>query len=168
MGQYFKVVNLTKKEYFSPSQFGDGIKFSSLGYGIHNVVLARLLCSPGDMDYPVYHEKFGNSDTDEIHLGYWSGDQIVIPGDSEKTDENDDNLYYRVNDDSEYEDIGPKLFSWLCRDQEILETLAKRAKTQKHVLENLAKRVSEEGGKRINYELNKYVGHKWSKLLGKK
>ena len=110
MGQYFKIVNLTKKEYFSPSILGDGIKFGTLGHGISNVALARLLCSPGMMESTAFHRRFGEKGKDDLYVGHWAGDQIIIPGDYERPDESGDNLYNKVLDDPDFEDIGPKLF----------------------------------------------------------
>jgi hypothetical protein len=68
MGQYFKIVNLDKREYLDPSCFTSGPKlesFSLSGTGALRV-LARLLCT----------------DTWGEYSGRWAGDRVLIAGDS--------------------------------------------------------------------------------------
>lgn len=77
MGQYYKVVNLDKKEYINPHDLGDGLKFLEFapsGWGTM-FALGYLLQSTED--------RFAGGD---ISAGgqfreRWAGDQIVIAGD---------------------------------------------------------------------------------------
>ena len=156
MGQYFKFVNLSKQQYFSPGILGDSIKFGGLGYGASALALARLICSPGDMDYPAYHRSYGVKGKDELYLGCWAGDQIIIPGDYEKsTEEGRENLYRHVENDPEFEDIGLKLFHWMCKEPDSLAIFIARAKTDKALLDQLKFIAYEEGNKVVAHELEK-------------
>ncbi len=70
MGQYFKVVNLDKKEVLHPHKLGDGLKLMEFGGGGGTMLaLAVLLADNSD------HRVEGPL------VGSWSGDRIVIAGD---------------------------------------------------------------------------------------
>ena len=76
MGQYYKVVNITKKEYLSPFTFGDGMKlmeFASAGCG--TLAGLAVLLSSGN------GRGGGDLRSEDRIIGSWAGDKIVIAGD---------------------------------------------------------------------------------------
>jgi hypothetical protein len=76
MGQYFIVVNLTKKQYISPHDFGDDAKLQDFGLSSHGTMsaLAVLLASSNGRGG-------GDLDSNLPIIGSWAGDQIAIVGD---------------------------------------------------------------------------------------
>ncbi len=76
MGQYYKIVNVKKKQYLDPHTFGDGSKlmeFSSNSIG----VLAGLSILLADGN----GRGGGDLHSENEIIGSWSGDNIVIAGD---------------------------------------------------------------------------------------
>lgn len=78
MGQYYKPVNLTKKEFLYSHTFGDGLKLTEFGFSSMGMMagLAILLADGngqggGDI----------NEDAVTGVVGRWRGDKIVIAGD---------------------------------------------------------------------------------------
>ena len=79
MGQYYKVVNVTKKQYLHPHRLGAGLKLCEFSESCVGELLLLLLAGGngrGGGDLPV-------SETNEHgHLiGSWAGDKIVVAGD---------------------------------------------------------------------------------------
>lgn len=75
MGQYYYVVNITKKEYLHPHAFGDGLKlreFAASGYGTMLGLALLLADGNGQAGGDIY---------DSDMSGRWAGDKIVIAGD---------------------------------------------------------------------------------------
>jgi hypothetical protein len=78
MGQYYKYVNLDKKEYLHPHRFGEGLKSGEWMYsGMMPRALAVLLIDGdgrggGDLRIIEYAPDI---------IGRWAGDRIVISGD---------------------------------------------------------------------------------------
>lgn len=113
MGQYYKIVNIKKKQYISPLTFGDGSKLMEFSMSANGVLagLAILLADGngrggGDL----------NSTNDIV--GSWAGDNIVIAGDYADTGKfvkNDDSNLYHVASE-EGEDISIKVLDALCDD----------------------------------------------------
>jgi hypothetical protein len=104
MGQYYKIYNVTKKEYISPHTFNDGVKLREFGYGGGEIctmqALALLLANSngrggGDFNIEscVYNKNTGKyelvvlpEDKKRAELlkevaGRWAGDKIVVQGD---------------------------------------------------------------------------------------
>ena len=81
MGQYYKIVNVTKGEYLCPWDFGHGAKLMEFGSGGSMLSAMALLLADGngrgggDFDHQDYDPA-----TEEI-IGRWSGDKIVVAGD---------------------------------------------------------------------------------------
>lgn len=74
MGQYFKPINLDKRELLHPHKFGDGIKLGEFGAsGCGTMHGLALLLSDGDED--------GGHRKPTPIIGSWAGDRIVIAGD---------------------------------------------------------------------------------------
>jgi hypothetical protein len=114
MGQYYKIVNIKKKQYITPHTFGDGAKLMEFSMSASGVLagLAILLADGngrggGDL----------NSDNDIV--GSWAGDNIVIAGDYADTGkfvkEAEENLYSVAT--NEGEDISVKVLEALFDDK---------------------------------------------------
>lgn len=79
MGQYYRIVNLDKKEWLNPHRFGDGAKLLEFGDSATGTMLGlAVLLADGNGR--------GGGDLDERNddaglIGSWAGDRIVIAGD---------------------------------------------------------------------------------------
>lgn len=73
MGSYFKIVNVTKRQYLDPSDFGEPIKWRSVLRGEHCIQAFKYLISDS-------HAQKGSSNRWDIS-GTWAGDRIVLTGD---------------------------------------------------------------------------------------
>lgn len=112
MGQYYKVVNTTKKQVLEPHSFGSGAKlmeFSSDGRSIMQGLAILLADGNG--------RGGGDLKSDNPLVGSWAGDSIVIAGDyadeGKFVQDEKVNLYFGAND---YEDISFKVIEVLCDD----------------------------------------------------
>jgi len=76
MGQYYKLVNITKGEFIEPHSFNDGSKLLEFGTSRYGSMmgLSILLASGNGMGG-------GDLISDNDIVGSWAGDQIVIAGD---------------------------------------------------------------------------------------
>ena len=74
MGQYYKIVNLDKKEYLWPHDCDDGAKLTEFGNGPTMLCLAALLADGNNRGS-------GDIPSDNPIIGSWAGDRIVIAGD---------------------------------------------------------------------------------------
>jgi hypothetical protein len=114
MGQYYKIVNIKKKQYISPYIFGDGSKLMEFSMSASGVMagLAILLADGNGRGGGDLH-----SENDIV--GSWAGDNIVIAGDYADTGkfvkELEQNLYEVAS--SEGEDISVKVLDALFDDQ---------------------------------------------------
>jgi len=75
MGQYYRVINTTKKEFLEPDTFGDGSKLGEFGmssYGTMTALAGLLANSNG---------RGGGDYQDNAMWGRWANDNIVIAGD---------------------------------------------------------------------------------------
>jgi hypothetical protein len=124
MGQYYHIVNLTKKQYLHPHHFGDGLKlleFGSSGSGTMLGLAVLLANSNG--------RGGGDLQSENPIIGSWAGDRIVIAGDyAEKGDKGEamnkeGNLFGRCEG---FEDISYKVVEALCDDRWIREDFAKK------------------------------------------
>jgi hypothetical protein len=75
MGQYYTIINLTKKEYIRPHAFDDGAKIMEFGSSGDGTMYAfSLLMSSG----------YGQGCEEELEsslIGSWAGDNVIIAGD---------------------------------------------------------------------------------------
>jgi len=114
MGQYYKIVNIKKKQYISPHTFGDGSKLMEFSMSASGVMagLAILLADGNGRGGGDLHS------TNDI-VGSWAGDNIVIAGDyadeGKFVKETDRNLYNVAS--NEGEDISVKVLDALFDDQ---------------------------------------------------
>jgi len=82
MGQYYKAVNLDKKEYIEPHSFGDGAKLMEFGCGGPGMMTGMaVLMSAGNGagGGDLIGNEHTQKDVDAI-AGRWAGDRIVIAG----------------------------------------------------------------------------------------
>jgi hypothetical protein len=114
MGQYYKIVNIKKKQYITPHTFGDGAKLMEFSMSASGVLagLAILLADGNGRGGGDLH-----SENDIV--GSWAGDNIVVAGDYADTGkfvkEADRNLYNVAS--NEGEDISVKVLDALFDDK---------------------------------------------------
>jgi hypothetical protein len=114
MGQYYKIVNIKKKQYIKPDTFGDGSKLMEFSMSASGVLagLAILLADGNGRGGGDLH-----SENDII--GSWAGDNIVVAGDyadAGKFVKEPEHTLYEVAS-SEGEDISVKVLDALFDDQ---------------------------------------------------
>jgi hypothetical protein len=114
MGQYYKIVNIKKKQYITPHTFGDGAKLMEFSMSASGVLagLAILLADGNGRGGGDLH-----SENDII--GSWAGDNIVVAGDyadAGKFVKEPEHTLYEVAS-SEGEDISVKVLEALFDDQ---------------------------------------------------
>ena len=97
MGQYFKIVNLDKREVVNPWDLGTGAKFWEWLYNPHARVFVWLLRkSDGDGGGDIH-------DRDQYKtLGRWAGDRLVLIGDYDSS-----RLYEEASNEPVRTDIRP-------------------------------------------------------------
>jgi hypothetical protein len=112
MGQYHKLINITKKEYIVGHDIGIMAKhYEQIGFeGSMADVLYCLMIAQGN-------ERRGGGDVDgHKAIGRWAGDHVAIVGDY-YTEEDDNheyrNLYDYVEYDRHYKNISPSIRSML-------------------------------------------------------
>ena len=114
MGQYYKIVNIKKKQYIKPDTFGDGSKLMEFSMSASGVLagLAILLADGNGRGGGDLH-----SENDIV--GSWAGDNIVIAGDyadaGKFVKEAGQNLYEVAS--NEGEDISVKVLEALFDDK---------------------------------------------------
>ena len=114
MGQYYKIVNIKKKQYITPHTFGDGSKLMEFSMSANGVLagLAILLADGNGRGGGDLH-----SENDIV--GSWAGDNIVVAGDyaddGKFVKEADRNLYNVAS--NEGEDISVKVLDALFDDK---------------------------------------------------
>ena len=116
MGQYHKLVNITKKEYVNPYAIGLGAKhLEGIGFeGSMGDVMYLLSIAQGN-------ERRGGGDAEgHNYLGRWAGDEVVVVGDyyTEKTDNPKFAFLYNVDvskDGKKYKDISSSIRGMLTK-----------------------------------------------------
>jgi hypothetical protein len=114
MGQYYKIVNIKKKQYIKPDTFGDGSKLMEFSMSASGVLagLAILLADGNGRGGGDLH-----SENDII--GSWAGDNIVVAGDyadAGKFVKEPEQTLYEICQ-AEGEDISVKVLDALFDDQ---------------------------------------------------
>ena len=126
MGQYYKVVNTTKKQVMNPHSFGSGAKLMEFSSDRMSIMqgLAILLADGNGRGG-------GDLRSENPLVGSWAGDSIVIAGDyadeGKFVQDEKVNLYVESND---YEDISFKVIEVLCEDPWWKEDYYERWKSQ--------------------------------------
>lgn len=142
MGQYYKIVNIKKKQYITPHTFGDGSKLMEFSMSANGVLagLAILLADGNGRGGGDLH-----SENDIV--GSWAGDNIVVAGDyaddGKFVKEVDRNLYNAARDEGE--DISIKVLDALCDDQYFFSEFRKSAPTMDDVQDLIKRKLKEKG-----------------------
>ena len=175
MGQYFMIVNESKKQFIEISDLGENNKFGYVGQGLNGIALGRLLTSSGADWQDDFYAEFGHPEKDFLHMGAWAGDKIVIAGDYDLADTNgiktstpdtpNFNLYSKAED--EYEDITDRVIGWLANNIQTSEMLAERAKRDSDLLKKLSDLVFVNQNQQMKESLENIIGKDWTKLLKK-
>ena len=145
MGQYYKIVNIKKKQYITPHTFGDGSKLMEFSMSASGVLagLAILLADGNGRGGGDLH-----SENDIV--GSWSGDNIVVAGDYAEAGkfvkEPEQNLYEVAS--SEGEDISIKVLNALFDDSYYFSEFRKNRAgwTSNSEVDDLIKRKLKEKG----------------------
>jgi len=124
MGQYYKIVNIKKKQHISPHTFGDGAKLMEFSMSASGVLagLAVLLADGNNRGG-------GDLCSENDVVGSWAGDNIVITGDYADNgkflpvDKIDRNLYDVVTDEGE--DISLQVLDALFDDSFFFDNFRK-------------------------------------------
>lgn len=104
MGQYFKIVNLDKKEYLAPHSFKWAGGKLNEGWGEINWALNNLLAQGFHPDDGWERDEF---------LGRWAGDRITIIGDYDES-----GLYQRLEKDG-YKNLSLEIQEYFRQKYEI-------------------------------------------------
>ena len=120
MGQYYKVVNITKKEFLHPHKFGDGMKLLEFGSSGRGTMMGlSILLSSGNGN--------GGGDlypAENPIIGSWAGDKVVICGDYADEGIFTQNKEINLFEESEsYLDISEKVIEALFGDTYIRNDL---------------------------------------------
>lgn len=176
MGQYFRIVNVDKKQFIDIGKLGENCKFSGIGQGLQAIALGRLITSLGEIT-KLWTTVFGHPEKDEFYVGAWAGDRIVIAGDYDYADVNniptslpdipDLNLYDKVDIDADYENVTLKVITWLANDVETADMLAENAKYSMDLLRDLADLVFIHKHRQMKKSIENVIGKDWAKLLNK-
>lgn len=145
MGQYYKIVNVKKKQYITPHTFGDGAKLMEFSMSANGVLagLAILLADGNGRGG-------GDLNSENEIVGSWAGDNIVVAGDyadqGKFVKTTDQNLYEVCI--AEGEDISLKVLDALCDDRYFFEEFRKhRAQwTSNDEVDTLIKKKLKEKG----------------------
>jgi len=145
MGQYYKIVNIKKKQYISPHTFGDGSKLMEFSMSANGVLagLAILLADGNGRGGGDLH-----SENDIV--GSWAGDNIVVAGDyaddGKFVKDADKNLYHIAS--IEGEDISIKVLEALFDDSYYFSEFRKNRAgwTSNNEVDDLIKRKLKEKG----------------------
>ena len=145
MGQYYKIVNIKKKQYITPHTFGDGSKLMEFSMSANGVLagLAILLADGNGRGGGDLH-----SENDIV--GSWAGDNIVVAGDyadAGKFVKEPEHTLYEVAS-SEGEDISIKVLDALFDDQYFFSEFRKNRAgwTSNNEVDNLIKQKLKEKG----------------------
>jgi len=75
MGQYFRIVNLDKRQYINPHSFNDGAKLLEFGCGGVGTMTALAVLLADGNGY-----EGGDLHSNHPIIGSWAGDRIVVAG----------------------------------------------------------------------------------------
>lgn len=142
MGQYYKIVNIKKKQYITPHTFGDGAKLMEFSMSRNGVLSAlAVLLADGN------GRGGGDLGSDNPIVGSWAGDNIVVAGDyadDGKFVKEQDKTLYRVAA-TEGEDVSLKVLDALCDDTWFFEEFRKNAPMMDEVKNLIERKLKEKG-----------------------
>tara|TARA_R110000824_G_C14775755_1_gene631422 strand:- start:38 stop:502 length:465 start_codon:yes stop_codon:yes gene_type:complete len=113
MGQYHKLINITKKEYIVGHDIGINLKhYEQIGFeGSMADVLYCLMIAQGN------DPRGGGDVSGHKYIGRWTGDDVAIVGDYYDDELGDNHKYYKLYDeveaDKDYKNISPSIRSML-------------------------------------------------------
>jgi hypothetical protein len=120
MGQYYYIVNVSKKEYINPHDFGAGLKLMEFAYpGNPSTVTAALAVLLADGN----NRGSGDLRSDHPIVGSWAFDRIVVSGDYADEHEMFGNVYRRAGE--EFKNISEDILTALSDDGYFAEKYAK-------------------------------------------
>jgi uncharacterized protein YbcC (UPF0753/DUF2309 family) len=124
MGQYYRIVNLDKKEYISPHFFGDGAKLMEFGCSSYGMMTGlAILLADGN------NRGGGDLYSEDAIIGSWAGDRIVITGDyaDEGKFVEDSNCKYNLYNVAadKFTNISEKVIMAMCSDSYLRERMMK-------------------------------------------
>lgn len=142
MGQYYKIVNIKKKQYITPHTFGDGAKLMEFSMSKNGVLSAlAVLLADGN------GRGGGDLGSDNPIVGWWAGDNIVIAGDyadeGKFVKEPNQNLYRVASEEGE--DISLKVLDALCDDKWFFEEFRKNSPIDDNVASLIERKLKEKG-----------------------
>jgi hypothetical protein len=144
VGQYYKIVSLTDKQYLHPHVFGEGIKLLEFGASGRGAMMGlAILLADGN------NRGGGDLYSDNPIIGSWAGSKVVVAGDyadegkwltrdqirewrkkcpeeyerAKKYDKDSPNLYSYA--EAMFEDISEKVIWALCDDHYIFDDFAR-------------------------------------------
>jgi len=145
MGQYYKIVNVKKKQYLNPHAFGDGAKLMEFSMSASGVLAGlAILLADGN------NRGGGDLRSENEIVGSWAGDNIVIAGDYADNgkylpvDKVDRNLYDVANDEGE--DISLKVLDALFDDSFFFDVFRKNNSWKTGDVKDLINRKMKEYG----------------------
>jgi len=112
MGQYYKIVNIDKQEYISPSDFGSGVKLMEFAYpGKPSMALSALAILLADGN----NRGGGDLRSDNSVIGSWKYDRIAVAGDyaDPHPECQEKNFYF---DADKWENISDQVWSAMLDD----------------------------------------------------
>ena len=145
MGQYYKIVNVKKKQYLNPHTFGDGAKLMEFSMSASGVLAGlAILLADGN------NRGGGDLCSENEIIGSWSGDNIVIAGDYADNgkflpvDKIDLNLYGVASEEGE--DISLKVLDALFDDSFFFDVFRKNNSWKTGDVKDLINRKMKEYG----------------------
>ena len=125
MGQYFILVNTSKRQLIRPHAFGDGAKLLELASGGLTLTALAVLLADGN------GRGGGDVRSNDPIVGSWAGDRIVVSGDYADPDrhgiptataEKPSRNLFKVALD-EWEDVSEKVLSAMWEDEFLRERI---------------------------------------------
>lgn len=141
MGQYFIIVNVTKKQYIAPGAFGDGAKlveFAPASFGTMSALALLLTNGNG--------QGLGDHPSESPFVGSWAGDKIIVAGDygepgrfmtaaqkraAEKREEHECNRNLYTTAHASFRDISDDIITVLCEDDYMRHEMCKNTSWRK-------------------------------------
>ena len=145
MGQYYKIVNIKKKQYISPYIFGDGSKLMEFSMSANGALAGlSILLADGN------GRGGGDLHSENDMVGSWAGDNIVVAGDyadAGKFVKEPDQTLYEVAS-NEGEDISLKVLDALFDDSYYFSEFRKNRAgwTSNNEVDDLIKRKLKDKG----------------------
>ena len=166
MGSYFKIVNLTKRQYLDPADFGEAMKWRGTLRGEHCIQAFKYLISD------LHAERESTSRWDIS--GRWAGDRVVLTGDDSSPpdpiglttsteDEPTRNLYQMAAE--EFQNIGNLAIAMLA-EHGFEQSLLDHAEDDKSLFLTIADFVMQTSDSRLKSAFERRFETNWQKRYG--